>query len=311
MQRLVGFVLLWLVIFLPVHVWATQTVNGNLAGTFTGGSPDGSLAVAGNVEGGWTATGTVSQGGVFVENVTGSGTFGGSGISGAWRVTGYSATTKTISVTWAGPGNRGPSSGSSDGSVSLVVDTATGTATGTFQGQVFTDSGVKSISGTWTVRFQGLANTVVTGRVQGSFTGSASSVGAVRGTVSGDWTVRIMPDGSVAGNTTGTYDGGNVGVPGYGSVCICGTWIAVVMRGTDGRYRLEGSWTHPVVSGTLDGAGGGPIVWYLNTDVAPMQATGTFSGATSFTVSLPPPLRSLTVSVSTTGDWNATLPLNP
>ena len=291
--------------------WAAQTVNGHLNGVFSGNATDGSADYSGNVEGTWTASGTFDTRGNFVESVTGAGTFGGIGIAGSWVVTGYNAATNTISVSWTAPGNRGPSGGSADGSVALVVDTATGIATGTFQGQFFTATGVKSISGTWTVRFQGVANSVVTGQIHGNFSGSASYVGNVNGTVTGDWVVRFMPDGTVAGTSSGSYNGGNIAVPGYGSVCVCGTWMATVNRGDDGTFRLDGSWTHPVVSGTLDGSGGGPIVWYINTDVTPIQASGTFSGSTAFRVPLPLPLQPVSVSVSTSGNWAATLPLNP
>lgn len=289
----------------PYPAWSAQTITGDLSGTFTGSATDASASYAGNIEGRWSAAGTFDASGNFVESVTGSGTFGGNGIAGSWQVTGYNSVTKTISISWTAPGGRGPSSGSADGSVALVVDTATGTATGPFQGQFFTPDGIKSISGTWTVRFMGAANSVVTGKIQGSFSGSASYVGNVSGSVSGDWTVRFMPDGSVSGTASGSYDGGNIPVSYYGNVCICGTWIASVSRGSDGKYRLDGSWTHPVVAGTLDGSGGGPIVWYINTDVTPIQASGNFSGSTSF--SFPP----ISIPITTSGSWQATLPINP
>jgi hypothetical protein len=83
---------------LPYAAWSAQTVNGNLSGTFSGGATDGSASYSGNVEGGWSAGGTFDASGVFVETVSGSGTFGGSGISGSWQVTGYNAATKAISV---------------------------------------------------------------------------------------------------------------------------------------------------------------------------------------------------------------------
>lgn len=297
--------------FMAYPAWAVQTISGDLNGTFTGSATDGSGAYTGNIEGNWTASGVFDATGNFVEAVTGSGTFGGNGIAGSWQTTGYDTVTKTISVSWVGPGNRGPSLGSADGSVALVVDTATGIATGAFQGQIFTPSGAKTITGTWTVQFQGAANSVVSGQIQGNFSGSADYVGSINGAVTGGWTVRFMPDGSVAGTASGSYDGGNIAVSGYGSVCICGTWIASVNRGADGTYRLDGSWTHPVVSGTLDGSGGGPLVWYIDTSTAPIQATGNFSGATTFTVPLPAPMPPMQVPLSTSGTWNATLPINP
>lgn len=304
-------VILFLAMASPHPAWSAQTVTGNLSGTFSGNATDGSANYSGNVEGSWSASGTFDASGNFVESVSGSGTFGGIGVSGSWQVTGYNSATKTISVAWSAPGSRGPSKGTSDGSVNLVVDTATGIASGAFQGQIYTADGTKSISGTWTIRFQGLANTVVTGKIQGTFSGSASYVGNVSGSATGDWVVRFMPDGSVSGTASGTYDGGNIAVPGYGSVCICGTWIAAVSRGTDGKYRLEGSWTHPAVSGTLDGNGGGPIVWYINTDATPIQANGNFLGSTSFSIPMPAPAPAISIAISTSGNWEATLPLNP
>lgn len=289
-----------------------QVFSGQLSGSFSGAASDGSGSVTGGIEGEWNASGTSDAAGLFVETVGGSGTFGGAGIAGTWSVTGYNAQTKTISVTWNAAGGRGPASGSgtADGTTTLVVDTATGVATGGFQGQVYTAQGIKTVTGTWTVRFQGAADTVVTGKVQGSFSGTASYVGAVNGTVTGDWTVRFMPDGSVAGTASGSYDGGSIPVAGYGAICICGTWLANVVRGTDGQFRLEGSWTHPVVSGTLDGRGGGPIVWYIDTGTTPMQAGGNFDGSVGFTVTIPF-LGTATYPVSVSGNWNAVLPINP
>lgn len=291
--------------------WAAQTINGYLSGTFTGNATDGSGTYSGNVEGNWTASTTYNANSLFIENVTGSGTFGGDGIAASWQATGYNSATKTISISWVAPGGRGPTLGSADGSVSLVVDTATGIATGTFQGPVYTAQGTKTINGTWTVQFQGAANSVVTGQIQGNFSGTASYLGNISGTATGSWTVRFMPDGSVAGTASGSYNGGNISVAGYGSVCICGTWIAVLNKGKDGLFRLDGSWTHPVVSGTLDGAGGGPLVWYIDSSTAPIQATGNFSGSTTFTIPLPSPLPAMSVPISTSGNWSATLPIDP
>ncbi|OFZ85582.1 MAG: hypothetical protein A2V78_08540 [Betaproteobacteria bacterium RBG_16_64_18] len=292
--------------------WPAQVFSGQLSGSFSGAAGDGSGNYSGSIEGAWNASGTSDASGVFVETVGGSGSFGGSGFAGNWRVAGYNPQTKSISITWDAAGGRGPASGTgtADGTTTLVVDTATGVATGGFQGQVYTAQGVKTLSGTWTVRFQGAADTVVTGKVQGSFSGTASDVGAVNGTVSGDWTVRFMPDGSVAGTASGSYDGGNISVAGYGAICICGNWLANIVRGSDGQFRLEGSWTHPVVSGTLDGRGGGPIVWYIDTSTAPMQASGNFDGSVGFSVTIPI-LGTATIPVSVGGSWNAVLPINP
>ena len=289
-----------------------QVFSGQLSGSFSGAARDGSGNYSGSVEGTWDASGTSDAAGVFIETVGGSGSFGGSGIAGNWSVTGYKGKTKSISITWTTAGGRGPASasGTADGATTLVVDTATGVATGGFQGQVYTTQGAKTISGTWTVLFQGAANTVVTGGVQGTFSGTASYVGAVSGTVTGDWTVRFMPDGSVAGTASGSYDGGNIPVAGYGTICICGTWLANVIRGSDGQFRLEGSWTHPVVSGTLDGRGGGPIVWYIDISTTPMQASGNFDGSVGFAVTIPG-LGAMSIPVSVSGNWNATLPINP
>lgn len=289
-----------------------QVFTGHLSGSFSGAASDGSGNYTGSIEGTWEASGTSDASGVFIETVGGNGSFGGLGIAGNWSVAGYNSQTKSISITWNIAGGRGPASGSgtADGTTTLIVDTATGVATGSFQGQVYTAQGAKTISGTWTVRFQGAANTVVTGTVQGSFSGTASYVGAVNGAVTGDWTVRFMPDGSVAGTASGSYDGGNITVAGYGAVCICGTWLANVIRGTDGQFRLEGSWTHPVVSGTLDGRGGGPIVWYIDTSTSPMQASGNFDGSVGFAVTIPL-LGTVSYPVSVSGNWNAVLPINP
>lgn len=306
-----GIAVLIMAIALPYSAWSAQTITGDLSGTFTGSATDGSASYSGSIEGNWSASGTFDAAGNFVETVSGSGTFGGIGISGSWQVTGYNSATNTISVSWVGPGNRGPSKGTSDGSVNLVVDTATGIASGSFQGQIYTADGAKNISGTWTIRFQGLSNNVVTGKIQGTFSGSASYVGNIGGSVTGDWVVRFMPDGSVSGTASGRYDGGNISLGDYGSVCICGTWIASVNRGSDGQFRLEGSWTHPMVTGTLDGSGGGPIVWYINTATNPIQANGNFSGSTVFTIPMTAPIPAQSISITTSGNWEATLPINP
>lgn len=292
--------------------WSAQTLNGDLTGTFTGSALDGSGDYTGNIEGQWTATAEVNAAGISVESVTGSGAFGGYGLSGMWTMASYDSLTNTIHVTWNGPGGRGPvsASGSADGSVTLVVDTARGIATGDFSGQVFTPTGVKTVTGTWTVQFQGLANSTVSGKVEGDFNGSASYVGNVSGGVTGDWSVRIHADGTVTGSASGSYNGGNIDVPGYGTICICGTWLANVTQGSGGQYQLQGSWTHPVVSGNLEGSGGGPLVWYLDISSTPFQASGDFSGQVTFQVTVPI-LGAMDIPVSVGGNWTAVLPINP
>lgn len=315
MKTLLKYLFLWLacVLIVPATL-AAQTVNGNLTGTFTGTATDGSGTYTGNIDGTWTATGTFDQNGNFVENVTGNGAFGGQGIAGNWTMTKYNAATKTISVTWTAPGNRGPASvggsGTADGSVTMVVDTATGKASGSFTGQFFTADGSKTINGTWTVQFQGLPASEATGKIQGNFTGTASYLGAISGAVEGTWRVRFMPDGSVTGTASGSYNGGNYTVSGY-NVCVCGTWVALLAKGSDGQFLLEGSWTHPDVSGTLGGSGGGPIVWYIDTSASPIQASGNFSGASSFPITTIPGAPPMNISISTSGNWTATLPIDP
>jgi hypothetical protein len=303
---------LLLVLGLSVPAWASQSLNGELTGNFTGRATDGSAEFTGVISGQWSASATAGPSGLSVETVSGTGTFGGIGLSGTWTMASYDPLTNTIHVSWMAPGERGPLSaaGVADGAVTLVVDTARGIATGDFTGQAFTPAGTKTITGTWTVQFQGLANGTISGRVAGQFSGSASYVGAVSGTVSGDWSVRVLADGSVAGSASGTYDGGSIAIPGYGSICICGTWLANVSQGENGQYRLEGGWTHPVVSGNLEGSGGGPLVWYLDVSTTPIQASGDFSGRVGFVVSVPV-LGTMSVPVSVNGSWTATLPINP
>jgi hypothetical protein len=123
-------------------------------------------------------------------------------------------------------------------------------------------------------------------------------LGTVTGTVTGDLTARFLPDGSVAGVARGSYDGGTVA-----DVCVCGTWLANVIRDAAGQYRLEGSWTHPQAAGTHEGRGGGPVLWYINTSTNPISASGNFTGLVTFAVSPFP----LTVG----GTWTATVPLDP
>ncbi len=299
-------------ILFSVPGWTAETLNGDLSGSFTASATDGSASYTGGIEGRWTATATVTDTGVAVEGVTGAGSFGGLGLAGNWTIASYDHQTKTIHVTWNGPGDRGPvsASGNADGSVALLLDVASGTASGAFDGQIFTPDGVKTVAGTWTVRFQGLPESTMSGRVEGAFSGTASYVGNVAGGATGDWSVRILADGSITGTASGSYSGGNVTVPGYGTICICGTWLANLMQGEDGQYQLQGSWTHPVVSGNLAGSGGGPLVWYINVAASPMQASGSFSGQVSFRVSVPI-IGTMDIPISVSGEWTATLPLNP
>ncbi len=295
----------------PGAALSAQVYSGHLSGTFSAAATDGSGNYAGAVEGNWNASGTINAGGAVIENLGGSGTFGGVGIAGNWNVTAYNPQTRTIAIAWQGPDSRGPGgNGGVDGTSTLVIDTTTGVATGGFQGQIFTPQGTKTVTGTWTMRLQAAANTVVTGGVQGSFNGSASFVGAVNGMATGTWTLRILPDGSVAGTANGSYDGGKVSVPGYGQMCICGTWLANITRGTNGQFRFEGSWTHPLASGTLDGRGGGPVVWNIDIGTVPIQASGSFDGMVGLTVPLPI-IGTGSYPVNVTGNWVAVLPINP
>ena len=278
-----------------------QNYGGTLTGTFTGAASDGSATYAGGIDGTWTAT--VSSG--AVQSVSGSGSFGDTGVAGTWQMNVFDPASRTISVTWSAAGNRGPSGSGRDGTVSLVLDIATATASGPFTGQFFTASGTKTINGTWRVRFLGAPASQFTGRIQGGWSGNAAVAGAVSGTVDGVWTVRFMPDGTVTGSGNGTYSGASVTVPGFGNICPCGTWVVAVVRGADGQYRMTGAWTHPQASGTLDGSGGGPAVFVIDTSTNPIRATGSFSGSTTFTV---PIIGTLPIAVS--GSWTATLAID-
>ncbi|MHB9119262.1 MAG: hypothetical protein ACYC2R_13470 [Burkholderiales bacterium] len=287
---------------------ADQTVTGALVGTFTGATTDNSATFSGNVEGQWLATVSTNASGSSSITASGTGTFGAKGISGTWRITGYDQATGKVSVVWSAPGNRGPLStnGSADGNVNLTLDPSTGRATGAFTGQFYSGNSVKTVNGTWSVAFQNSASTTVHGNVDGTFSGTASFVGNVSGSATGTWVANVQPDGSITGSANGTFNGGNVSVPLYGDVCICGTWTGTLTRNGQGGYSFEGSWTQPNLSGTADGHGGGPMSWIIDTGTTPFRASGDFSGSTSFSFT-----SSITVPISASGTWNATLPLTP
>lgn len=290
----------------PLH--ADQNLAGALVGTFTGTTTDNSATFSGNVEGQWLATIATSAAGASSITASGSGTFGAKGISGTWQITGYDPATGKINVTWSAPGNRGPlsSSGTADGSVSLTLDPATGKASGAFTGQFYAGSdGVKTVNDTWTVSLLSPAASTVRGSVGGNFTGTASFVGGVSGAVTGNWVANVHADGSVTGSANGTFNGGNVAVPYYGNVCICGTWSGTLTRDSRGIYSFDGSWTQPQVSGTAVGAGGGAMTWTIDIGTTPFKASGDFSGSTSFS------FLSFSVPIAASGTWNATLPLTP
>lgn len=308
MKKFLLFVLCTLLWLGSPLAQASLTINGDLGGSFSGTATDGSGSYSGNITGSWSATGPFDGSAAPVTTLTASGSFGGLGVAGNWQVTSFDIASKRLAITWAAPGQRGPGGVQGDGSVALNLDLGTATASGNFQGQVYTDKGIKTLTGTWTIRFQPAANTKVSGSVQGSFTGNASYVGAVSGGVTGSWAARLLADGSVVGEGNGSYDGGNINVPGYGTVCICGTWGANLVKDGSGQYKLVGAWTHPDVSGTLGGVGGGAMTWKLNLGTIPMQASGDFSGSTSFTVSVPL-LGTMTVPIAASGAWNATLPV--
>lgn len=299
------YTLLWLFSSLAQ---ANLSISGDLAGTFSGSATDGSGSYSGNITGSWNAAGPFDNSSTPITTLTASGSFGGLGAAGTWQVTAFDAVNKRITISWAGPGKRGPGGNQGDGSAVLNLDLSNATASGQFQGQVYTDNGVKTLNGTWTIRFQPTANAQISGSVQGSFSGSASYVGAVNGNVTGSWTVRLLADGSIVGEGNGTYNGGNINVASYGTVCICGTWAANLSQAADGQYQLVGAWTHPDVSGTLGGVGGGTVIWKLDLSSVPLRASGNFSGSTAFSVSVPV-LGSITVPISASGNWNATLPL--
>jgi hypothetical protein len=294
---------------LSAPVSASQTLTGALAGTFTGATTDNSVSYSGNVEGQWTALVSTNASGATSITASGSGTFGASGISGNWQITGYDTTTNRVSVVWSAPNNRGPLSssgnGTADGSVSLALDPGTGRATGAFTGQVFSGGAAKTVNGTWVVQLQNPAPSSIHGSVDGSFSGSASYVGNVSGPVAGTWVANIQADGTVTGSANGTFNGGFVAVPVYGSVCICGSWTGTLVRNSQGIFSFQGSWTQPNVSGSAAGTGGGPMVWTIDASTTPMTASGSFSGATSFS------FMTFTIPISASGTWTATMPIAP
>jgi len=288
---------------------ADQTFSGAATGTFTGATSDSTANFSGNIDGQWLVTISTTGSGSSSTTVTGSGTFGAQGISGNWQVVGYDAATMKINVVWSAPGNRGPlssgGSGAADGGVSLTLDPATGKATGAFSGKIYSGGASKTVSGTWIVTFQSAAIAGIRGSVNGSFSGTATMVGNISGPATGTWVASLQADGSVTGSASGTFNGGNVAVPLYGNVCICGTWVGTLARSAQGVFSFDGSWVQENVSGSASGTGGGPMAWVLDTSTTPMSASGTFSGSTTFTV------LSFAIPISTSGTWSATLPLTP
>lgn len=302
------------VLLLALLVWSLPSIaiavplTGDLGGTFTGRLAGATADVTGTITGSWTADVTLGTT-ATVNSVTATGSFGGPGVSGTWGIAGYDPATNTISVTWTAPGNRGPSSlagsGTADGSASLQVNTTTGVATGSFTGRVFTDGGEKTITGTWTIQFQGLSRLTRRGSVVGTWTGTATYLGPISGTVSGNWTARFLPDGTISAEASGTFQGGPYAVQtpvGTQQVVISGTYIVTLSRDSRGNYALTGSWTHPVLSGVLGALGGGEMTWNLDLGRSPMGGDGTFSGQGTFTV---PTFGSATVS--TRGTYEVTL----
>jgi len=280
-------------------------LTGSYVGRFSGATSD----ITGTITGSWAAD--VTLGPVRVNTLTGTGSFGGVGISGTWGITAFDPATNTISATWSAPGQRGPASGASggtaDGTITLTVDTATGTATGSFTGRVFTDSGERTITGTWTVAFLGSATQTLRGSVTGTFSGDASFLGAVSGTVTGGWTAKVLTDGSISAEASGVFDGGThlVQTPvGTQQIPIRGTYLLTLSRSGSGAFSLAGSWTHPFVSGTLQGTGGGGVSLELDVTQSPITAVGTFSGQDTFDV---PFFGSVSVSVS--GTFQVALPV--
>ncbi|MBS4097519.1 MAG: hypothetical protein KGZ83_11875 [Sulfuricella sp.] len=307
-MRFLIAILLSVSVLFAAPAGADQTLTGALIGTFTGATTDNSATFSGNIEGQWLATIATSASGSSSISASGSGTFGAKGLSGTWQITGYDPATGKITVAWSAPGNRGPlsSNGSADGSVALIFDPATGKATGAFTGQYYSGSGgVKTVNGTWTVSLQNPATATVRGSVNGSFAGTASFVNSVSGAATGTWVANVQADGSITGSANGTFNGGNIAVPYYGNVCICGTWTGTLTRSSLGVYSFEGAWTQPVISGSAAGSGGGPMSWTIDINATPFRASGDFSGATSFS------FLSFTVPISASGTWNATLPLTP
>ena len=308
MRRLIA-ILLSIASLLTGSANADQTFSGAAVGTFTGATSDNSASYSGNIEGQWVVTIATTPSGSSSATVTGSGTFGAQGISGTWQIVGYDPATMQLSVAWSAPGNRGPLSaggnGSADGGVNLTLDPATGRATGAFSGQIYSGGANKTVSGTWVVMFQSAAIMGIQGNVNGSFSGTATAVGNISGPATGTWVASLQSDGSVTGSASGTFNGGNVAVPPYGNVCVCGTWVGTLARSTQGAYSFQGSWTQQNVSGSAAGTGGGPMAWVLDTSTTPFNASGSFSGSTTFTV------LGFSIPITASGNWSATLPLTP
>ncbi len=305
----IGWLLLCSLLCLLAPQVGAATLSGDLAGSFTATANDGSGSYSGNITGSWTAAGPFDASATPITSLTASGSFGGLGIAGAWSVSSFDVASKALNITWSGPGQRGPGGNQGDGSAKLTLDLSNATAQGAFQGQIYTGQGVKTVTGTWNIRFQPAANTKVNGSVNGSFSGTASFVGAVSGQATGTWAARVLADGSIVGEGQGSYNGGNINVPLYGPVCICGTWSANLQKDANGQYLLVGAWTHPDISGTLSGVGGGAVTWQLNINSVPLQASGNFTGTTNFSVSAPV-IGNITVPIQAQGNWTATLPLS-
>lgn len=308
MQKLFRFLIVIGALLLASAQAFAISLTGEVAGTFSGAASDGSGNYSGSVSGTWSAEGALS-GATPLATVSASGSFGGDGIAGNWQTKSFDPTTLSLAVNWAAADNRGPSGGTADGSVALKIDLATATASGNFTGQVYTANGLKTVTGTWNVRFVGNASSVVNARIQGSFAGTASFVGNVTGNVAGVVAVHVLNDGTVTAAATGTFNGGNITVPGAGTVCICGSWLANLVKDSNGQYKLAGAWVQPIISGTVNGSGGGGIVFNLNLATSPIQASGTFAGSSTYTVSLPI-LGTSNIPVASSGNWNVTLAFN-
>ena len=226
-------------------VWLTPGVagaipfSGALEGSFTGRLARAGTDKSGTITGTWSADADLSPV-VRVNSVTASGTFGGPGVSGTWMVTTFDTATNTLVVGWTAPSGRGPASsagsGTADGSVNLRLNATTGVATGAFTGRLFTPTGEDTVSGTWTVRFQGPENLLVRGTVNGSFTATANvsaplamTIGPVTGTLSGNWTARVLPNGVITAEFSGSFDGGTLTVQtplGPQQIRIAGSYLS-------------------------------------------------------------------------------------
>lgn len=83
------------------------------------------------------------------------------------------------------------------------------------------------------------------------------------------------------------------------------TWVGTLARSTAGVYSFQGSWAQQNVSRSTAGTGGGPMAWALDTSTTPFNASGSFSGSTTFTV------MGFSIPIAACGNWSATLPLAP